>query len=65
MNLKEFLLAFLFLDFLLIGTFCFLDLLLFYVFFESVLIPMGRISGFLELPTKLSLLEYVYWSNKR
>jgi NADH-quinone oxidoreductase subunit M len=40
-NLKEFLLAFLFLDFLLIGTFCILDLLLFYIFFESVLIPMG------------------------
>ena len=45
-NLKEFLLAFLFLDFLLIGTFCILDLLLFYIFFESVLIPMGRILNF-------------------
>jgi NADH-quinone oxidoreductase subunit M len=45
-NLKEFLIAFLVLDFFLIGTFCVLDLLLFYIFFESVLIPMGRILGF-------------------
>ena len=36
-NLKEFLIAFLILDFFLIGTFCVLDLLLFYIFFESVL----------------------------
>jgi NADH-quinone oxidoreductase subunit M len=39
-NIKEFLIAFLVLDFFLIGTFCVLDLLLFYIFFESVLIPM-------------------------
>ena len=45
-SLKEFLIAFLFLDFLLIGVFCILDLLFFYIFFESVLIPMGRILGF-------------------
>jgi NADH:ubiquinone oxidoreductase subunit 4 (subunit M) len=51
-NLKEFLIAFLFLDFLLIGTFCVLDLLFFYIFFESVLIPMGRILGsFRTLPS--------------
>jgi NADH-quinone oxidoreductase subunit M len=37
-NLKEFLIAFLILDFFLIGVFCILDLLLFYIFFESVLI---------------------------
>lgn len=47
-NLKKFLIAFLFLDFLLIGTFCILDLLLFYIFFESVLIPMGWILSFWE-----------------
>jgi NADH-quinone oxidoreductase subunit M len=35
-NIKEFLIAFLVLDFFLIGTFCVLDLLLFYIFFESV-----------------------------
>ena len=44
-SLREFLIAFLFLDFLLIGVFCVLDLLFFYIFFESVLIPMGRILG--------------------
>ena len=32
-SLKEFLIAFLFLDFLLIGVFCVLDLLFFYIFF--------------------------------
>lgn len=44
-SLKEFLIAFLFLDFLLIGVFCVLDLLFFYIFFESVLIPMFLIVG--------------------
>jgi NADH-quinone oxidoreductase subunit M len=37
-NLKEFLIAFLILDFLLVGSFCVLDLLVFYIFFESTLI---------------------------
>ena len=44
-DLKEYLIAFLLLEFFLIGVFCILDLLLFYIFFESVLIPMGRILG--------------------
>ena len=44
-NLKEFLIFFLFLNFFLIATFCSLDLLFFYVFFESVLIPMFLIVG--------------------
>lgn len=44
-SLKEFLIAFLVLEFFLIGTFCVLDLLLFYIFFESVLIPMFLIVG--------------------
>lgn len=44
-NLKEFLIAFLLLEFFLIGVFCILDLLLFYIFFESVLIPMYLIVG--------------------
>lgn len=48
-SLKEFLIAFLILDFLLIGVFCVLDLLFFYIFFESVLIPMGRILGFFRI----------------
>jgi proton-translocating NADH-quinone oxidoreductase chain M len=44
-NLKEFLISFLVLDFLLIGVFCLLDLLFFYIFFETVLIPMYLIVG--------------------
>ena len=42
---KEYFIAFLFLDVLLISVFCVLDLLLFYVLFESVLIPMFLIIG--------------------
>ena len=45
-NLKEYLISFLLLEFFLLGVFCVLDLLLFYVFFESVLIPMYLIVGF-------------------
>nr|QYB23217.1 NADH dehydrogenase subunit 4 [Lithodesmioides sp. mgcode 4] len=44
-NLKEFFLAFLIMEFFLIVVFCVLDLLLFYIFFESVLIPMFLIIG--------------------
>ena len=44
-NVKEFLIAFLFLDFLLIGSFCALDIFCFYVLFESTLIPMFLIIG--------------------
>ena len=42
---REYLIAFLVLESLMIGVFCMLDLLLFYVFFESVLIPMFLIIG--------------------
>ena len=45
-DLKEYLIAFLILEFFLIGVFSILDLLLFYIFFESVLIPMGQILNF-------------------
>ncbi len=44
-NLKSYLIAFLIMEFFLIGVFCTLDLLLFYIFFESVLIPMFLIIG--------------------
>lgn len=43
--LKQFLIIFLLLEFFLIITFCALDLFLFYVFFESVLLPMFIITG--------------------
>nr|YP_010208868.1 NADH dehydrogenase subunit 4 [Skeletonema pseudocostatum]UBA16178.1 NADH dehydrogenase subunit 4 [Skeletonema pseudocostatum] len=45
LNIKEFLIAFLVMEFFLIGVFSVLDLLLFYIFFESVLIPMYLIVG--------------------
>lgn len=44
-NIKEYILLFLLMEFFLIGVFCVLDLLLFYIFFESVLIPMFLIIG--------------------
>jgi proton-translocating NADH-quinone oxidoreductase chain M len=42
---KEYMIAFLVMESLLVIVFCILDLLLFYVFFESVLIPMFLIVG--------------------
>jgi proton-translocating NADH-quinone oxidoreductase chain M len=44
-SLKEYLVFFLLMEFFLIGVFTTLDLLLFYIFFESVLIPMFLIIG--------------------
>lgn len=44
-NLKDFLIAFLLLDFLLIFCFVVQDLLIFYILFESTLIPMFLIIG--------------------
>nr|YP_010027352.1 NADH dehydrogenase subunit 4 [Sarcopeltis skottsbergii]QOS04473.1 NADH dehydrogenase subunit 4 [Sarcopeltis skottsbergii] len=45
MNVKDYLICFLILEFLLIQVFSVLDLLLFYIYFESVLIPMFLIVG--------------------
>ena len=44
-NVSAYMSLFLILETLMIGTFCALDLLLFYVFFEAVLIPMFLIIG--------------------
>jgi NADH-quinone oxidoreductase subunit M len=44
-DLKKYLISFLVMEFFLIGVFCILDLFLFYIFFESVLIPMFLIIG--------------------
>jgi NADH-quinone oxidoreductase subunit M len=44
-RVKEYMIAFLVLETLLVGTFCALDLVLFYVFFEGGLIPMFLIIG--------------------
>ncbi|MGH1455392.1 MAG: NADH-quinone oxidoreductase subunit M [Alphaproteobacteria bacterium] len=45
MRIKEYMIAFLVLESFMIGTFCSLDTILFYVFFEGVLIPMFLIIG--------------------
>lgn len=60
-SLKEFLIAFLLLDFFLIATFCILDLLLFYVFFESVLIPMFLIIGIWGSRDRKILAAYYFF----
>ena len=60
-NLKEFLIAFLVLDFFLILTFCVADLLLFYVFFESVLIPMFLIVGIWGSRERKILAAYYFF----
>jgi NADH-quinone oxidoreductase subunit M len=44
-RVKEYMIAFLVLETLMVGTFCALDLVLFYVFFEGGLIPMFLIIG--------------------
>merc|ERR1712183_1115289 len=44
-NLKEYLISFLAIEFFLIGVFCVLDVLMFYMFFESILIPMFLLIG--------------------
>jgi NADH-quinone oxidoreductase subunit M len=44
-RVKEYMVAFLVLETLMIGMFCALDMVLFYVFFEGVLIPMFIIIG--------------------
>ena len=43
--IKEYLITLLFLDLLLLCVFCTLDILLFYIFFESILIPMYLMIG--------------------
>ena len=44
-NIKEYMLSFLFLETVMVGMFASIDILLFYIFFEAVLIPMYLIIG--------------------
>jgi NADH-quinone oxidoreductase subunit M len=44
-RIKEYMVAFLVMDTLMVGVFCALDLVLFYLFFEGILIPMFLIIG--------------------
>ena len=60
-NLKEFLILFLLLNFFLINVFCSLDLLTFYLFFESVLIPMFLIVGIWGSRERKILAAYYFF----
>lgn len=62
-SLKIYLVLFLIMESMLIGVFCILDLLLFYIFFESVLIPMFLIIGIWgsrERKIRASFLFFLY-----
>ena len=52
-RVKEYMIAFLVLETLMIGVFCALDLVLFYVFFEAGLIPMFLIIGIWGGPRRI------------
>lgn len=60
-SLREFLICFLILEFFLIGSFCALDVLLFYVFFESVLIPMFLVIGIWGSRERKILAAYYFF----
>lgn len=60
-NLKEYLISFLLIEFFLIWVFCVLDLLMFYIFFESILIPMFLIVGFWGSRERKILASYYFF----
>lgn len=60
-ELKSYLIAFLIIEFLLIGVFCVLDLLMFYIFFESILIPMFLIIGVWGSRERKMLASYYFF----
>lgn len=60
-NLKEFLVSFLLLDFFLTASFSVLDLFVFYVFFESALIPMFLIIGVWGSRERKILASYYFF----
>ena len=60
-NLKEYLISFLLIEFFLIIVFCVLDLLMFYIFFESILIPMFLIIGIWGSRERKILASYYFF----
>ena len=60
-KLKEYLIAFLLIEFLLIWVFCVLDLLMFYIFFESILIPMFLVIGIWGSRERKILASYYFF----
>ena len=61
-RVKEYMILFLLLETLMIGTFCALDLLLFYIFFEALLIPMFLIIGISLMNTATIHIVYYRYS---
>ena len=60
-NLKEYFICFLLIEFFLIWVFCVLDLLMFYIFFESILIPMFLIVGIWGSRERKILASYYFF----
>ena len=60
-NIREYLSAFLLIEFLLINAFCVLDVLMFYIFFESILIPMFLIIGVWGSRERKVLASYYFF----
>ncbi|GBD44529.1 NADH-quinone oxidoreductase subunit M [bacterium HR40] len=52
-RVKEYMVAFLVMDTLMVGVFCAIDLVLFYLFFEGILIPMYLIIGIWGGPRRI------------
>ena len=52
-RVREYMIAFLVMDTLMVGVFCALDIVLFYVFFEAILIPMYLIIGIWGGPRRI------------
>ena len=60
-NLKGYLISFLLIEAFLIGVFCVLDLLFFYILFESILIPMFLIVGIWGSRERKMLASYYFF----
>ena len=60
-NLKSYLISFLIIEFLLINTFCVLDVFFFYVFFESLLVPMFLVIGVWGSRERKVLASYYFF----
>ena len=52
-RVREYMIAFLVLETMMVGMFCALDFVLFYVFFEAVLLPMFLIIGVCGVPRRV------------
>src|SRR6056300_1020110 len=60
-NLKGYLISFLIIEYFLIGVFCVLDVLMFYILFESILIPMFLVIGIWGSRERKMLASYYFF----